>query len=168
MLFLENPRRTLLIFNRLRGCHCQRALHGVHYHIFSREKHREPNYNSVSHSQFRDPALEHVNRILDRMIVDEPDQRFQFVSEVAKSIHMAIRLLKHDYRAVSPDIAQLCTYCGEGVYKIIARGGDVSVQNFGLNRVGVADWRIMVCEQCGHVQLFRIDLAKRKDWWGIH
>ena len=134
--------------------------------IFSREKHREPNVNLVSLFQFQDPGLEHVNRILDQMIVSEPDQRLQFVSQVAKSIHKAIRLLKHDYRAVSPDIPQRCTYCGEGVYKIMAKGIDVSVENFGLKRAGAADWRIMVCDQCGHVQLFRIDLAERKDWWG--
>jgi serine/threonine protein kinase len=135
--------------------------------IFSREKHRERSYNLVSLFENKDSALEHVNRILDQMIVSQPDQRFQFAFQVAKSVHKAIRLLKHDYRAVSPDIPQLCTYCGEGVYQIIARGGDVSVRNFGLNLVGVSDWRIMVCEQCGHVQLFRIDLAKRKDWWGV-
>jgi serine/threonine protein kinase len=133
--------------------------------IFSREKHRAPQYNLVS--RFQDPALEHINRILDRMIVDDPNQRFPLISQVTKSIHMAIRLLKHEYRAVSPDIPQRCTYCGEGTYQIIAKGIEGSVQRFGLNVLGGADWRIMACDQCGHIQLFRVDQAKRKDWWGI-
>jgi serine/threonine protein kinase len=133
---------------------------------FSREKHREPQYNLVSLFHLRNPALEHINRILDRMIVDDPDQRFPLVSQVTKSIQTAIRLLTHDYRAVSPDILQRCTYCGEGIYQIIAKGIDVSVQRFGLNAFGGADWRIMACDQCGHIQLFRVDQAKRKDWWG--
>jgi serine/threonine protein kinase len=134
--------------------------------IFSREKHREPQYNLVYLYHIQDPALEHVNRILDQMIVYEPDQRFQSIFQVTKSIHTAIRLLTHDYRAVSPDIPQRCTYCGEGVYKVIAKGIDGAVENFGLRYAGPADWRIMVCDQCGHVQLFRVDLAERKDWWG--
>ena len=33
MLFLENLMRALLIFNRLRSRHCQRALLGYHYPI---------------------------------------------------------------------------------------------------------------------------------------
>jgi serine/threonine protein kinase len=132
--------------------------------VFNREQHRDQRWNLTFICQ--DPSLEHVNRLLDQMIVYEPGQRLQFASQVARRARDVARLLRGGYRAVSPNIPQLCTYCGEGNYHLVARGNDTSIYNFGLNRVGQANWRVLACNQCGHVQFFRVDYAQRKEWWG--
>ncbi len=45
---------------------------------FSREKHRDPKYDLVK--RFKSAKLEHVNRLLDKMIVSNPDKRLSSVS----------------------------------------------------------------------------------------
>jgi hypothetical protein len=37
---------------------------------------------------------------------------------------------------------------------------------FGADLISNPNWRGLVCDQCGHVQIFRIESAsRRKDWW---
>lgn len=131
--------------------------------IFSREKHRDPQFNLV---QILDNGiLEHINRLLDKMIVSDPNQRIQDAAAVAAEARKVARLLQGNYRVVSPNLPQLCMYCGEGHYKLIVEGAGERLRNFGFTPMASSDWRVMVCEQCGHVQLFRVDMAQRKDWW---
>lgn len=131
--------------------------------VFSREKHRDPS-NDLVQLLHRD-SMEHVNRLLDRMIVASPDDRLPDAAEVIGSVRRVIDLITYDYRAVSAKLKQRCTYCGEGIYRTVAKEHDVSVRNFGIELVGKPDWRILVCETCGHVELFRIEKATRRDWW---
>jgi hypothetical protein len=53
MLFLENPIRTLFVFNKLRSRYCQRALHGVHYQfgdsVFGAESGEHANLAEAGH-----------------------------------------------------------------------------------------------------------------------
>ena len=46
-----------------------------------------------------------------------------------------------------------CTYCGIGIYQ----EWKANPRNFGLNAVGSPKWKILRCEYCGNVQLFRFD-----------
>jgi serine/threonine protein kinase len=130
---------------------------------FSREKHRESTYNLVE--RLSDGRLEHVNRLLDRMIANAAHDRLADAREVASEARTLLRVTAGGYNAVSRKIPQPCTYCGQGTYVLKVEGVGNAIGNFGLTAVGQNDWRALVCDQCGHVQLFRVDLAKRSDWW---
>lgn len=131
---------------------------------FAREKHREPTYDLAKITS--NGAFEHVNRLLDRMVTPEPSTRFKSAAEVVPALDNAMRLFAGDYRIVSARLRQRCTYCGEGEYTfVVGKRQHPDVHNFGLSFVGDPSWRVLVCDLCGHIQLFRVDLAKRKEWW---
>jgi serine/threonine protein kinase len=130
--------------------------------VFARERHREDQFDLVKCSG--NEGMEHVNRLLDRMIVAEPDRRLVDAAAVVEQVRRVVDLVKYDYRAVSGRRRQRCIYCGEGTYQVVAKDHN-AVRNFGFGLVGKPDWRILVCDQCGHASLFRLERAARKDWW---
>ncbi len=137
--------------------------------MFSREKHREPlldlkGKNEDSFLGWNNIYMEHVNRLLDKMIKHDPNDRFE-VDRILILARRVTRLVEKEYNPVDQNIRQLCTYCGEGYYVQRVKSNPTDVRNFGLNAVGVTDWRIYTCIECGHVQAFRADLANRKDRW---
>jgi len=129
--------------------------------IFAREVHREKEWNLVNLLQ--DPALEHVNVLLDRMIVEDPAKRYSDASEVAVPVAETNRLIKGGFRVISTRIPQRCTYCGIGYYEAVPDPYHFGIQT---NYAG-AKWRIVACNHCGHVQLFRLDLTGNPNVWGI-
>ena len=136
--------------------------------VFSREKHQDPQWdlkgqNLDSPLSWNNIYLEHVNRLLNLMIVNDKDQR-RSVDNILVLSRQVTRLVQKEFTPISKDIKQPCLYCGYGVYVVRAADND-QTRNFGLNAVGSPDWRILVCDYCGHVQLFRLDWADKKQWW---
>ncbi len=131
---------------------------------FAREKHREPQFNLVE--QCLSSWMEHVNRLLDRMIVADPQARLRDADAVAGEVQTLMRMWEGRYNIVSPTLPQPCLYCGQGVYKLVASSyNDAQAFGFNIFAPPIPEWRILTCDHCGHVQLFRLDNAKRKDWW---
>jgi len=56
-------------------------------------------------------------------------------------------------------------YCGWENYGEVASGYGASIHNFGLSSVGNAEWKILACSECGHIQMFRLDKARRDNLW---
>lgn len=136
--------------------------------VFSRERHREQSWDlKVKNMDLRlgweNIYMEHINRILDHMIILDPGKRFT-TFQARYFIREAIRLIKKEFNPVSPQIPQPCYYCGIGQYQLRAKD-DIDVRNFGFKTVGAPDWRILLCSACGHMQAFRIESISRKDWW---
>ena len=134
--------------------------------IFSRERHQDSSWdlkNAVPHPFLeQNLPMEHVARLLDQMIIAQIEQR-AILEDVIKSVHRITRLLALDINPVSSTLPQRCRYCGWGTYRIAHRGNQV--YNFGLQPVGNPDWRILVCNECGHCELFRLDLIDGNNWW---
>ena len=137
--------------------------------IFSREKHREQKWDlkgwDEKKRQWNNIYMEHINRLLDYMIVDNPNER-RSIEQVLSMSQDVMRLVRKEFTPVS-DIPLPCLFCGQGYYRLKAKNdtGVTSVHNFGFNVVGSANWRIMVCDTCGHVQIFRLEEARKRDWW---
>lgn len=136
--------------------------------MFSGEKHRELEWdlkgrNDDSALEWNNIYMEHVNRLLDLMIVNEPEKRrsVRTILRVSKKI---AKLVEKEFSPISKDIPHPCKYCGYGIYKLQAKTLS-NVSNFGLTLVGDPDWRIFTCDFCGHVEMFRVDLANKKEWW---
>ena len=133
--------------------------------MFSRERHREEKWDLKIKDRYAplgwsNVYMEHANRLLDFMIIHDPDQRIN-IRNVLLGIKDVSRLIQKEYNPISKDIKQPCTYCGYGVYHLQA-ATSTDVRNFGFQTVGNSEWRIFTCSECGHVQAFRIDLAKKK------
>lgn len=137
--------------------------------VFSRETHREQrwdlkNRNEDSMLGWSHPHLEHANRLLDLMVTHDPKHR-RSVSNVRILARRSSRLISEKFTPIGAGLPQPCTYCGIGRYTVRAEGASIEVRNFGFELVGNPDWRILTCNECGHVQAFRVDLAERKEWW---
>jgi serine/threonine protein kinase len=135
---------------------------------FGREKHRELLWdlrgrNEDSQLGWDNIYMEHVNRLLDVMIAHDPDKRRNVRTVIGLSAKVAKRVEK-EFTPITPDAVHPCTYCGYGIYELKSQN-NTQLQRFGITPVGDADWRIFVCDSCGHLQMFRIDMADKHQWW---
>lgn len=143
--------------------------------VFSREKHRERGWDLKDRSPvdrnlggflgWKNIYMEHVNRLLDLMIVHNPRER-ESVYSIISFIPRLIRLVQKEFNPIDKDIKQPCTYCGYGYYLLCVSDND-ALRKFGFTPVGAADWRVYSCSFCGHVQTFRVDIAgeEQKNRW---
>ncbi len=139
--------------------------------VFSREKHRDPTWDLKGQNLDRllgwnNIYMEHVNRLLDLMIVADPNQR-RDVDNILILSRRTSMLVAKEYSPIAPGLPQPCTYCGQGRYNE-QRLSDATYD--AQNVLGTplrGEWRILVCDTCGHVQWFRLDKAsKKEEWWG--
>jgi len=135
--------------------------------IFSREKMREPQWDLkkiVPHPyEIGDNnAMEHITRLLRWMITPLPADR-RPLKDIISAARRIQCLIHRGVNPISESIPQTCTYCGWGHYDAIVDGG--SVHNFGFVYVGDPKWKILACTECGHIQLFRLDHARRDNLW---
>ena len=127
--------------------------------VFSREeKHRTEDFNLITIT--KEPWMEHVNRLLDHMIVADPDNRWP-LGVVRDEVVLTKRLVVGEYNPVGPDVQTRCYYCGIGGYMLIGRDR-ASLEKDNFISAGQPDaWRVLVCNFCGHVQRFRPDIGGR-------
>lgn len=135
--------------------------------VFSREKHRERQrdlrkWNDVR-QRWDNIYMEHINRILDKTITSNRHERL-YADSLVLVTEEAARLIRREFIPIGTNIQPPCQFCGQGFY--VSQPNDTnSLHNFGLSPVNPDNWRIFVCDTCGHVQLFNIEIAKQKDWW---
>jgi serine/threonine protein kinase len=135
--------------------------------IFSREKHREREWDlrgwDSTKRRWNNIYMEHINRLLDSMIVVNPEERLS-IELVLLILQDVVRLVRKEFTPIAKDILAPCLFCGQGYYRLKAHK-NIEVRNFGFTTVGDPNWRIMACDACGHVQVFRVDMANKKEWW---
>ena len=107
--------------------------------------------------------MEHINRLLDYMIVSDIDQR-RDVGQILLIAQQTLMLVQKEFNPIGPGLPQPCQYCGQGHY-VLQAAENIDVSNFGFTPVGNPNWRIFTCNACGHVQAFRVDMARHKEWW---
>ncbi|MFC1572815.1 serine/threonine protein kinase [Candidatus Eisenbacteria bacterium] len=127
--------------------------------VFSREVHREDDWDLAK--VLKRIEYEHVNRLLDRMIAFKPSDRYPSVSMAQEDAARIRALIEGGYNVVSGKHPQVCIYCGIGKY----RQWQDTPTNFGLNAVGSNQWKILCCNYCGNVQLFRLERLETKELW---
>jgi serine/threonine protein kinase len=133
--------------------------------MLPREKHRDIQYDLKSRNHdtllgWTNIYMEHVNRVLDLMIIADPEKR-RSIHNIEILIRQATRLVDKEYTPIADGIQQPCTYCGQGYYKEMP----ISSIYSGIHLIDIEKWRVLVCNYCGHVQLFRIEESYNKEWW---
>lgn len=127
--------------------------------VFSREKFREERFDLRTVVKSGEPVLdqlmEHFNVVLDKMITVRPEDRIP-IKEVLRLVQRAERCWTLEYALPKNRTAVsfgLCRHCGQGDYVKCSDSPD----NFGIQQRGQQTLWILVCNWCGHVELFRPD-----------
>ncbi|MHC5937174.1 serine/threonine-protein kinase [Nostoc sp.] len=126
--------------------------------IFSRENYKDS--NSLS-SVCQNPQLDYITqRILDKSVVEQPNQRLS-VAELKEESETVRRLIyEHFYPG---KVGSCCRFCGEGFYELMPYTGlkafTMIQQNHSLSRP--SEDRYMNCEAiscnlCGNIQWFQV------------
>ena len=113
---------------------------------------RSKNINDIPYEML---YLEHINRILDFMIVYETEKR-RNLENVVICIKDARRLIKFGYNAVGESLPQICNYCGDGILR--------RLQSDKIPIPGTS-WLYFACDNCGNIQIFENDFSHIKKWW---
>lgn len=121
--------------------------------IFSREKHREPQWQL---SNVIDPwTASHIDVLLDRMVVADPALRFQDGNTAALAIREVIRVIDGQFNPIRANLPQKCRYCGSGNYSEFPADDSTALFNLGIGLGKTATvWKVLICERCGNVQTF--------------
>ncbi|OQW37781.1 MAG: hypothetical protein A4E19_12210 [Nitrospira sp. SG-bin1] len=136
---------------------------------FSRKKYRDAEFDLSQ--KLHDPRMEHVNRLLDKMITTDPKARFPSAVEVLSEIEETIKMLEQGFNVVSGNVEQRCLYCGKGSYQLVANGrpstGFGDLETFGITVRGRGEmiWRVCICNNCGNMQFFRPDRTHNPQIW---
>lgn len=153
--------------------------------MFDREQHRDDEYRLGQHDPGA-PEWELVNGLLDQMIVAEPFRRTLSAEVLLLKVDGLISVIRAGGHPITLEVPHRCLFCAQGAYKVVVNGlrpgsrldrtflqiaNDEASSIFGLGAPTagvptVPHWLIMVCEACGHVQLFRPDLGAEalKNW----
>jgi serine/threonine protein kinase len=143
--------------------------------MFDREQNREDRYRLGQHD-LGAPEYALVNQLLDRMIVAEPSHRFTGAQPLLLAVDGLVSVIRAGGHAITLDVPHRCLFCAQGQYKVLINGlkpgkrldrtyqqisNDDASSFFGWDAPipGSPTWLILVCESCGHVQVFRPDLA---------
>jgi serine/threonine protein kinase len=138
-----------------------------------REKHREATDGwDVSGK----PGMPWVYEILDKCLGQDPTERLANGKELSEHLMRAAVLIEKGAHFLDLGVEQECDFCREGRYLFLEAGETVqqrsdTVRSFGFNAVGSITGelglRVLVCDECGHVRLFRPDLRRgnpRPNW----
>ena len=123
-----------------------------------REGHREGGANLVVLTN--NIYMEHVSRLLDHMVVVEPSERWR-LDRVRDWLPHIRRLVVGEYNPVGSGVQARCYYCGIGSYLLVGRDRQTTEDNNFIRTGQPGDWRVLVCDYCGHAQTFRPDVLKR-------
>jgi serine/threonine protein kinase len=144
--------------------------------VFDREDHREPEYQ-LGQDDPGAPEYELINQLLDRAIVQDPLRRFAGAQLLLEAVDGLVRVVRAGGHATTLDVPHRCLFCAQGEYKVLVNGltpgtrlgrdyqtisNDEASSIFGWrapSSPGHPTWIILVCESCGHTQVFRPDLA---------
>jgi serine/threonine protein kinase len=126
--------------------------------VFSREAHCEKQWDIKQYwkdpfSPDGDPILEHVNFLLDLMVAKDPNDRRDSANLLILT-RQAQALIRRRSHYLSKSIKHECSFCGRGTYYLHTDNDPTKADRFGLRSTPQSSWRIMICNECGHVQLF--------------
>ena len=112
-----------------------------------------------------DPAMKLINNLLDKCIVEEPENCIDDASKLLQEIDTTIASIESGIEAFDSKTDRKCKVCGTGIYKNIANRKQDAILNFGLNPLGDRSFKIYTCSYCGNVQLFYFPKDKNPKAW---
>ena len=116
--------------------------------------HREPGNNIEA--MFPDiPEMRLLNGLLDKCIVERERDCLKNARLLLYEIDDLLKVLELGGDRMSDTVRRSCKVCGTGIYNLhIDRDRLTTIRNFGLEPKGSQSFKVFVCDNCGHVQLF--------------
>ena len=99
------------------------------------------------------PEMILLNGLLDKCIVEDEEKCLENAGLLLNEIDSLLGALRLGADPMS-DSERPCRVCGFGTYQLTVDRNYTDMHNFGLNPTGVGAFKIFVCDNCGHVQLF--------------
>lgn len=121
---------------------------------FSREKHRDPNYDLTRPAQGEaERGIPFVYELLDKCIVEKPNDRCEDAAALIDAVDGAIWRITMNAHVLDLNVRQPCLYCVEGEYRPMPMG-EISQHRATL-----------VCWRCGNLQNFNPPYNGWSAWW---
>ena len=115
--------------------------------------HRKPDF--ILEKQFPDnESIAFIQEILDRTVVEERTDCLPDATELLTLVERTIDALERKVRIIDNDLLRRCLVCSMGRYAKIVDCDATAQHKFGLGVVARPRFRIFVCDDCGHSQLF--------------
>ena len=99
------------------------------------------------------PEMALLNDLLDKCIVEDEKDCLENAGLLLNEIDSLLGALRLGADPMS-DSERPCRVCGFGKYQLTVNRNSTDTHNFGLNPTGISAFKIFVCDNCGHVQLF--------------
>lgn len=121
-----------------------------------REYHKRTEYN-LTELFPNDPDMHIVNRILDKCLVEEPDQCLPAAQELLMVVDASLDRMGRGGQLLAEGVPQPCPVCGAGFYKpVTLRAGVTGQSTVSLSMAGMhIELRLLVCDKCGNARFFR-------------
>ncbi len=121
-----------------------------------REYHKRTEY-SLTELFPNDPDMHIVNRILDKCLVEEPDQCLPAAQELLMVVDASLGMMGRGGQLLAEGVPQPCPVCGAGFYKpVTVRAGVTGQSMVSLSMAGMpVEFRLLVCDKCGNARFFR-------------
>lgn len=127
---------------------------------FSREDYRKLSLTRL----LNDQRFEHVQQLLDEMVVREPKKRISS-RELRGRFEMTASLVEGNYAPLSPSVGIRCRFCGIGQYTPLQNKPGYQIPEIGLHLTAGTDVRVLWCRHCGHVEIFQFNGIENREWW---
>jgi serine/threonine protein kinase len=93
-------------------------------------------------------------RIFEKTIKENPNERFQDANELAKEVKKMIEDIENDARYLDVKLSHKCVFCKKGIYQFMSEERDAP------------EFKLMaICNNCGNDQSFTTNYSDVKENW---
>jgi serine/threonine protein kinase len=127
-----------------------------------REYHKRPEYEfDLTRTFPNDPGMHMVNAILDKCVVERPDECLPSALELLGWIDEALGIIEKGGQLLREGVPRPCRVCGKGFYKALSlrqnpRGAPLGIRLWGVGTgdVSTLPAHPLACDYCGHLEFF--------------
>ena len=123
--------------------------------------------NNLEHKFPEAPHIKHANWLFSKCIVQEEEDCLPSAGELLIHVDNTLSLIDKNADLIRgrPNVERKCKVCGLGTYGLDSdRGNTDGMNNFGLSP-GPTQFKIFICNICGHVQLFAFSPGQERKIW---
>jgi hypothetical protein len=125
--------------------------------MLPREYYKDPEFD-LTKTFPGDPDMHIVNRILDKSLVERPDQCLSGARDLLLMIDEYVMMISNRGQLLSADVPRPCHVCGYGQYKVPSLGNNLATVSLRFWGSSTETTNLSVypfaCSSCGHIEFF--------------
>ena len=112
------------------------------------------------------PHIKLANPLFSKCIVEKEEHCLSNAGALLKEVDQTLEIIERGADLIGTSVERKCKVCGLGTYRLFAERGDTNgMDRFGLRRTSSGQFKIYVCERCGHAQLFQFEPDQDRGVW---